>query len=96
MKDSLMERLAHLQETSMFVEDLTCKHCIRNLLDELRALDGVVAARVASAPAIDAPLDEMVCGVATIKFNPEFVSLDRLRQTIEQLGFRVVRSQSQT
>lgn len=94
MKDSLMDRIEHLKETSLVVEDLTCKHCIRNLLDEVRALDGVVAARVNSPPAIDEPAEETVCGTATVKFNPAFIGPQQIRQTIEQHGFRVVRLQN--
>lgn len=94
MKDSLMDRIEHLKETSLVVEDLTCKHCIRNLLDDLRAMDGVVAARVNSSPAIDAPPEETVYGTATVKFNPDFIGPPQIRQLIERHGFRVVRLQN--
>ncbi len=94
MKDRLMDRIEHLKETSLVVEDLTCKHCIRNLLDELRAVDGVVAARITSPPAIDEPPDEPICGTATVKFNPDFVAPKKICETIEQHGFRVVRYQN--
>ncbi|MNK70414.1 Copper chaperone CopZ [compost metagenome] len=94
MKDRLMDRIEHLKETSLVVEDLTCKHCIRNLLDELRTVDGVVAARVNAPPVIDEPPDVSVCGTATVKFNPEFVTPQRIRETIEHQGFRVIRFQS--
>ncbi len=94
MQDSLIDRIEHLKETSLVVEDLTCKHCIRNLLDELRAVDGVVAAKINSPPAIDEPPDEPVCGTATVKFNPRFVDPQRIRETIEHHGFRVVRFQN--
>lgn len=94
MKDRLMDRIEHLQETSLVVEDLTCKHCIRNVLDALRAVDGVVAARVNAPPAIDEPPDVSVCGTVTVKFNPEFVTPQRIRETIQQQGFRVLRLQN--
>jgi len=88
-----MERIEHLNEISMVVEDLACKHCIRNLLNDLRAVDGVVAARINSAPAIDEPLDESIYGTATVKYNPAFVQPQDIRRKIEQHGFRVVRFQ---
>ena len=94
MKDRLMDRIEHLKETSLVIEDLTCKHCIRNLLDALRAVDGVVAARINAPPAIDEPAEVTVNGTATVKFNPEFVSVQRIRETIEHQGFRVVRLQN--
>lgn len=94
MNDRLMDRIAHLKETSLVVEDLTCKHCIRNLLDAVRAVDGVVAARVNAPPAIDEPADVTVCGTVTVKFNPEFVTEPRIREAIEQQGFRVMRLQN--
>lgn len=94
MKENLMERIAHLKETSLVVEDLTCKHCIRNILDDLRGLDGVVAARVNAAPAIDEPPDEPVCGTITVKFNPEFVAPQQFRDLLQRHGFRVVRFQT--
>ncbi len=94
MKDNLMDRIGQLRETSLVVEDLTCKHCIRNIIDDLRAVDGVVAVRVNAPPAIDEPPDEPVCGTATVKFNPEFVNPQRIRDVIQGHGFRVVRLQN--
>ena len=94
MNDRLMDRIAQLKETSLIVEDLTCKHCIRNLLDELRAVEGVIAARVNSPPAIDEPPDEPICGTTTVKYNPQFVTPQQIRETIEHHGFRVVRLQN--
>ena len=91
MNENRVHRIEHLQESSLFVEDLTCKHCIRVLLDELRSLDGVVAVRVSGTPPIDQPADEPGCGVATIKYNPDFVQLERIRRIIEGRGFRVIR-----
>lgn len=91
MNERMTDKLARLQETTLVVEDLTCKHCIRNLLDDLRSVEGVVAARISSPPAIDDPLDEPICGSATVKFNPDFVTPPRIRETVERHGFRVTR-----
>jgi copper chaperone CopZ len=95
MNDRLTDRLARLQETTLVVEDLTCKHCIRNVLDDLRAVEGVIAARVNGPPAIDDPLDEPICGTATVKFNPDFIDPAQIRETVERHGFRVVRFQGE-
>lgn len=93
MKDRLLDRVGNLKETSLVVEDLTCKHCIRIVLDALRAVDGVVAARVNAPPAIDEPADELVCGTATIKYNPDYVTPERLREIVQERGYRVMRLQ---
>lgn len=81
--------MVQFKEVSYFVEELTCKFCVRRVLDGLRSVEGVIAVRVSSAPI----LDDMVgtgYGIATVKYNPEFTGVHRLKDYMEErLGFTV-------
>lgn len=81
--------MVHFKEVSYFVEELTCKFCVRRVLDGLRAIDGVIAVRVSSAPVLD-DLTGTGYGIATVKYNPEFTGVNQLKQYMEdRLGFTV-------
>lgn len=81
--------MLHYREVSFFIEDLTCKVCVRRALDGLRAVDGVVAVRVSSAPVLDEQTGAGY-GIATLKYNPDFVSIENIARVLsEELGFTV-------
>lgn len=81
--------MIHLKEASFFSEEFGCKVCVRRALDGLRAVEGVVAVRVSTAPLLDEETAPGL-GVATVKFHPEFVSLEQLQRVLEHdLGFTV-------
>ncbi len=81
--------MVHFKEVSYFVEELTCKFCVRRVLDGLRAVDGVVAVRVSSAPVLD-DMTGTGYGIATVKYNPEFTGVNQLKEYLEEgLSFTV-------
>jgi copper chaperone CopZ len=81
--------MLHHREVSFFVEDITCKICVRRIIDGLRALDGAIAVRANSAP-FHEESGTTGLGVVTVKYNPEFITLERFKEVLEQdLGFRV-------
>ncbi|HEY9898833.1 MAG TPA: heavy-metal-associated domain-containing protein [Pantanalinema sp.] len=81
--------MLHHREVSFFVEDITCKTCVRRIIDGLRALDGAIAVRASSAP-FEEGTGTTGLGVVTVKYNPEFISHCRLKEVLENdLGFKV-------
>lgn len=81
--------MVHFKEVSYFVEELTCKFCVRRVLDGLRGIDGVVAVRVSSAPVLD-DMTGTGYGIATVKYNPDFTGVNQLKQFLEaNLSFTV-------
>lgn len=81
--------MVHFKEVSYFVEELTCKFCVRRVLDGLRAVDGVIAVRVSSAPVLD-DMTGAGYGIATVKYNPDFTGVNQLKEFMEgDLGFTV-------
>lgn len=73
----------------MVVDGLACKSCVRKTLDQLRAIDGVVAVSVGTTSMHGSGEAEEV-GLATLRYNPEFTNVATLRSLLEQtLGFRV-------
>lgn len=82
--------MVHFKEVSYFVEELTCKFCVRRVLDGLRSIDGVIAVRVSSAPLLDDLADASGYGIATVKYNPDFTGVTPLKEFMEvRLGFTV-------
>lgn len=81
--------MVHYREASFWLEDLLvegnpCKVCVRQILDYLRGYEGVIALRVTVHP------HEVGLAVVTIKYNPDFVEIPRLRGAFEgDLGFAV-------
>ncbi|MNX82395.1 hypothetical protein D3C86_1141240 [compost metagenome] len=81
--------MLHHREVSFFVEDITCKVCVRRIVDGLRALEGVIAVRASSGP-FEEDTGLTGLGVVTAKYNPEFVTHGRLKEVLERdLGFKV-------
>ena len=73
----------------MVIDGLACKTCVRKTLDQLRAIEGVVAVSVGTTPVMDEE-EGLDVGLATLRYNPAFTDARKLRSTLEQtLGFGV-------
>lgn len=87
--------MLHFREVSFFVEDITCKVCVRRIVDGLRALEGAIAVRASSGP-FQEETGTTGLGVVTVKYNPEFITHVRLKDVLEQdLGFKVAEAREE-
>ncbi|XP_028757140.1 copper-transporting ATPase HMA4 [Neltuma alba] len=69
---------ATLREVKFRIQDITCASCVNSIESVVGNLDGVTFVTVS---AID--------GKATIKYLPKLISVKKIKETIEEAGFRV-------
>ncbi len=78
-----LEQAAGSQRTEIFVEGMTCSHCIASVTQELSALDGVHEVGVELNPS----------GASTvIILSIEKLDADRVRAAIDEAGYSLVGS----
>ncbi|MFA5385223.1 MAG: cation transporter [Eubacteriales bacterium] len=71
--------MADQQTVSLKVSGMSCMHCRAAVQDALAGVAGVKSAEV--------NLDQ---GKATVTFDPEVATVDKMREAIKQSGFEVV------
>jgi copper chaperone len=61
------------------VEGMSCEHCVKAVMDATTELAGVHE--------VDVNLE---AGTVTLDFDPDAVSLDKIKETIEDQGYDVI------
>lgn len=67
-----------MQTSVLDVRGMSCDHCKRAVTEALQRLDGVSAVEV-----------DLAAGKATVSYDPDRVSLDALREAVEEAGYEV-------
>lgn len=65
-----------MAEVILKVEDMSCGGCVRNVTTVLKAVPGVEDAEVS-----------LEAGQAVVRYDPQRVSVERLRAAVEDAGF---------
>ena len=65
-----------MERLTMKIDGMTCGNCVAHVTKALKALEGVTLERVS-------------IGTATVTFDPETVSPDRIRSAVEEEGYAV-------
>jgi copper chaperone len=66
-----------MTQLTMDISGMTCGHCVGSVKRALQGLDGVAVEQVA-------------IGTATVRYDADATSPDRIAQAIEDEGYRVV------
>jgi len=67
-----------MKTTTLKVLGMSCEHCVRAVTGALTALDGVQEAKVS-----------LQNGTAEVRFDPEQVTEEQLRQAVRDQGYDV-------
>ena len=65
-----------MERVTLSIDGMTCGHCVRSVDQALKALDGV-------------DVEQVAIGKATINYDPAAVSVDRLKDAVEDEGYQV-------
>ena len=68
-----------MKQSILNVEGMSCNHCVKAVTDALTALDGVSNVNV-----------DLAGKKVTVEYEEETVSLDRMRDAIEDEGYDVI------
>ncbi|MBM3267590.1 MAG: heavy-metal-associated domain-containing protein [Candidatus Sericytochromatia bacterium] len=86
-----MQTNVTMHEARLAVEELTCKTCVRKVVEALQAVDGVVAVHVLDSPErIDGPADRTLRSDVVIKFVDGRVREQDLARAVRAAGYRVL------
>lgn len=67
-----------MERVTLRIDGMTCGHCIAQVTKALNQVDGVA-------------VEEVKVGTATVSYDPEAASKDRIAQAIEDQGYEVTR-----
>ncbi|MCX8009579.1 MAG: cation transporter, partial [Ignavibacteria bacterium] len=73
-----------IEEINLSIEGMTCASCVLRIEKALKKIDGVESASV-----------NLATETASIKFDFQKVRIDKLKETVEAIGYKVVEPQSQ-
>ena len=65
-----------MERMTLKIDGMTCGHCVSQVTQALEALEGV-------------KLEQLAVGSATVAFDPEVASEERITQAIEDQGYAV-------
>lgn len=68
-----------MEHITLNVQGMSCGHCVRSIEGSVGALEGVNKVTVHLAE-----------GKVDVEFNPEAVSLNKIKETIDDQGYEVV------
>lgn len=66
-----------MQERSIIIKDMHCNSCAKLIASKLVSLRGIEKIKVS-----------LIENKAFVKFNPEMISLDKIKSEIEGLGYQ--------
>jgi copper chaperone CopZ len=66
-----------MDRITMNIDGMSCGHCIRAVTRALDSVDGV-------------EVEQVDLGTATVRYDPETASPERLAEAVEHEGYRVV------
>ncbi len=67
-----------MEQTTLHIDGMSCGHCVARVQKALTRLEG-------------AHVDQVEIGSARVTFDPDRVSLQRLREAVEDAGYEVRR-----
>lgn len=67
-----------MEKVIVNVQGMSCEHCVKAVKGSVGALDGVQSVNV-----------NLKAGTAAVEFNENQVSLDKIKETIEDQGYDV-------
>ena len=67
-----------MENTTLKVEGMSCGHCVKAVEGSVGKLNGVEGVKV-----------DLETGSVEVKFNPEEVTLDEIKETIDDQGYDV-------
>lgn len=68
-----------MEIVTLNVKGMSCGHCVRAVEGSVGTLDGVTAVKV-----------NLDAATVDVEFNPQTVSLDQIKETIDDQGYDVV------
>jgi copper chaperone len=68
-----------MENITLKVEGMSCEHCVKAVEGSVGALAGVESVKV-----------DLKAGTVQVGFNPEQVSLEKIKETIDDQGYDVV------
>jgi len=68
-----------MEAITIIIQGMTCEHCQMTIQKGLESMDGVIKAKV-----------DLRAGKAEIQFNPELTDQQKLKQKIEDLGYKAL------
>jgi copper chaperone len=68
-----------MENTTLKVKGMSCDHCVKAVEGSVGKLSGVESVKV-----------DLKAGSVDVKFNSELVTLDKIKETIDDQGYDVV------
>lgn len=68
-----------MENTTLQVKGMSCDHCVKAVEGSVGKLSGVESVKV-----------DLKAESVNVKFNPELVTLDQIKETIDDQGYDVV------
>jgi len=68
-----------MENTTLIVKGMSCGHCVKAIEGSVGALGGVETVKV-----------DLGAGSVAVTFNPEVVTLEQIKETIDDQGYDVV------
>lgn len=67
-----------MEQTALRIDGMSCGHCVSRVQKAISRLDGV-------------HVDQVEIGSARVSYDPDRVSLQRIREAVEDAGYEVQR-----
>lgn len=67
-----------MERVTLKIDGMTCGHCVAQVSKALKQVDGV-------------NVEQVTVGTATVSFDPDSTSAERITQAVEDQGYAVVR-----
>ncbi|MCM3597928.1 copper chaperone CopZ [Metabacillus idriensis] len=67
-----------MEKTTLNVQGMSCGHCIKSIEGNIGKLSGVNSVKV-----------NLDSGTVEVEFNPDDVTLDKIKETIDDQGYEV-------
>ncbi|AGK55640.1 copper chaperone CopZ [Bacillus sp. 1NLA3E] len=67
-----------MENTTLTVKGMSCNHCVKAIEGSVGELNGVESVKV-----------DLKAESVSVKFNPEVVTLDQIKETIDDQGYDI-------
>jgi copper chaperone len=68
-----------MENVTLKVEGMSCDHCVKAVEGSVGALEGIDSVKV-----------DLKSGTVNVKFIPEKITLDQIKETIDDQGYDIV------
>jgi copper chaperone len=68
-----------MENVTLKVEGMSCDHCVKAVEGSVGALKGIESVKV-----------DLKAGTVNVKFTPDVITLDQIKETIDDQGYDIV------